>query len=230
LRSATWPTVTERTTVLIPVGSIEQHGPHLPLDTDSVIASAVAQGAVARLSRTHADAGPFVLAPTLSYGASGEHQAFPGTSSVGSEALRLVVVELVRSMRTWASRVILVNGHGGNAAALASAVALLQSEGHAVSCLNCATEAVDLHAGFTETSLLLHLDPARVRLEAAEPGNTASLASLLPTMISSGVVAVSPNGVLGDPSGANAAEGRRVLLAMVGDVVDGVLAETLVGG
>ena len=83
----------------------------------------------------------------------------------------------------------------------------------------CATEEVDLHAGFTETSLMLHLRPDAVRLDLAEAGNTQPLRDILPAMMSAGIAAVSPNGVLGDPAGASAAEGERVLKAMVADVL-----------
>jgi len=228
LRSTTWPTVPGGSTVLVPVGSIEQHGPHLPLDTDSVIATAVAEGAAARLLDAHPHAGRFLVAPTVTYGASGEHQSFAGTTSIGTDVLRLVVVELVRSMRTWAARVVLVNGHGGNVPALEAAVTQLRHEGHDVGWVPCRTETVDLHAGYTETSLMLHLDRARVRLELAVAGNTRSLAALLPAMMQGGVGAVSVNGVLGDPAGASAEEGQRVLGAMVDEVTSAVLEGTLV--
>lgn len=190
--------------VLVPVGSIEQHGPHLPLDTDTVIAEAVARGVAEQLPGTW-------VAPSLSYGSSGEHQSFPGTSSTGTDALAHLVVELTRSMRTWADRVVLVNAHGGNLAALDAS--------DEVEWVPCATEEVDLHAGFTETSLMLHLRPESVRLDRAEAGNTQPLREILPAMMAGGVAAVAPNGVLGDPAGASAAEGERVLKAMVADVV-----------
>jgi mycofactocin system creatininase family protein len=158
------------------------------------------------------------VAPPLAFGSSGEHQSFPGTVSIGTEALRFVVVELVRSLRTWAPRVALVNAHGGNLVALRSAVDQLVAEGHDVASAACATEEVDLHAGRTETSLLLHLAPGLVRLDLAEAGDCRPLAEILPALISGGVAAVSPNGVLGDPTGATAEEGRAVLETMVADV------------
>jgi len=130
--------------VLVPVGSFEQHGPHLPLDTDTTIASAVAARVGARLSAP--------VAPPLAYGSGGEHQSFAGTMSIGTDVLRLVVIELVRSLRTWAERVVVINGHGGNMSALSAAVRQLRDEGHDVAWAACATETVDLHAGRTETS------------------------------------------------------------------------------
>lgn len=228
LGPTTWPTVPRGCTVLVPVGSIEQHGPHLPLDTDAVIATAVAERAATRLSSIDRSRGRFLVAPVITYGASGEHQSFAGTTSIGTHTLRLVLVEIVRSMRTWAARVVLVNGHGGNVAALEAAVTQLRDEGHEVSWHPCRTETVDLHAGFTETSLMLHLDPTGVREELAVAGNLGPPATLMPLMREGGVGAVSVNGVLGDPAGASAEEGSRVLRAMVDEVVDAVLETRLV--
>jgi len=208
LADTSTPEVVRGATVVVPVGSCEQHGPHLPLDTDTVIAEAVA--------RRVADQLDAYVAPAVAYGASGEHQSFPGTVSLGSAALRTVLVELVRSLRTWAGMVLLVNGHGGNASTVRSAVGQLVAEGHEVTWLACDPgPGADAHAGRAETSLMLHLRPPSVRLERAAAGSTEPLADLMPAMVSGGVAAVSPNGVLGDPSGATAEEGRRLLEAMV---------------
>ncbi len=194
-------------TLLVPVGSLEQHGPHLPLDTDARIAAAVARRAV--------DGDPTVLlAPPVAYGASGEHEGFPGTLSIGHEALRLLLVELGRSAGTWASRLLFVNGHGGNLPTVPAAVARLRHEGRDVAWFGCAIPDGDAHAGRTETSLLLALAPDLVRVELAEPGNTGSLSALLPVLTTGGVVAASPNGVLGDPTGATAEEGESLLTAL----------------
>jgi creatinine amidohydrolase len=215
LAQATSPHVSGTDLILVPVGSLEQHGPHLPLETDLVIAEAVAHAAAQRLPGSR-------VAPGIPYGASGEHQSFPGTSSIGALALRQVVVELTRSMRTWARRVVFVNGHGGNHAALKSAVKQLVDEGHDVAWTSCVVVGADAHAGRTETSVMLHLAPQGVQVDLAVPGNVAPLRTLMPTMVACGVAAVSSNGVLGDPSGANAAEGRRILDAMTDRVVLGV--------
>jgi mycofactocin precursor peptide peptidase len=198
-----WPEIDGRPTLLVPVGSVEQHGPHLPLDTDTRIAAAVA---------ARAATGALLVAPPVAYGASGEHEGFAGTVSIGHEALRLLLVELGRSASRWAGRLVFVNGHGGNVSSLVEAVRLLRYEGRDAAWFACAAGG-DAHAGRTETSLMLALDPALVRPERTA-GNTAPLADLLPAMRAGGVAAVSPNGVLGDPAGASADEGERLLAAM----------------
>ena len=210
LGERTWPELDGPAprTVLVPVGSLEQHGPHLPLDTDARIAAAVARRA--------ADGDPaLLLAPPVAYGASGEHEGFPGTLSIGHDALRLLLVELGRSAAAWASRLVFVNGHGGNLPTVPAAVATLRHEGRDVAWFACEVSDGDAHAGRTETSILLELDPAVVRTEAARAGNTAPLRELLPALRRGGVTAVSRNGVLGDPAGATAVEGRRLLDDMV---------------
>jgi mycofactocin precursor peptide peptidase len=207
LGERTWTEV-ERTTVLVPVGSLEQHGPHLPLDTDARIAAAVARRA----------ADPtMLLAPPLAYGASGEHEAFAGTLSIGHAALRAVLVELGRSA-AWASRMVFVNGHGGNLPTVAEAVVRLRREGRDVAWSGCVVPGGDAHAGRTETSILLALDPSLVRLDLAEAGNTAELQALLPVLTTRGVRAASPNGVLGDPRGATAAEGEALLAGLAANL------------
>ncbi|MBO0849744.1 MAG: mycofactocin biosynthesis peptidyl-dipeptidase MftE [Pseudonocardia sp.] len=201
-------------TLLVPVGAVEQHGPHLPLDTDTRIAEAVAWGAAARLG-----AGTLV-APSVAFGASGEHEGFPGTLSIGLDAMRSVLVELGRSAGRWARRLVFANGHGGNVSALRAAVELLRSEGWDARWYGCRPPPLagfvpDAHAGRVETSLMLALAPDAVRLELAEAGNTTPLSELMPALRTGGLAAVTENGVLGDPSGANAAEGAAMLDAMV---------------
>ena len=209
LATSTSPALPSGTIVLVPVGSVEQHGPHLPLNTDTVIAEAVAERVADALCR------PDVLvAPPVVYGASGEHQMFPGTTSVGTDVLCRLLVELCRSLRVWANAVLFVNGHGGNTSALVRAVRQLVEEGHCVAWVPCVTDGGDAHAGHTETSLMLHLRPQDVRHDQAEAGNTTPIARLLPRLVAEGVGVVSENGVLGDPAGASPAEGERLLEAM----------------
>jgi creatinine amidohydrolase len=121
---------------------------------------------------------------------------------------------LVRSNRDF-GHVVFVNGHGGNLDALSQARSQLVAEGHSVDAFFPSVPGGDAHAGRTETSLLLHLDPVVVRFELAETGVTEPLAELLPVMRTGGVRAVSPNGVLGDPRGASAEEGAEIFATLV---------------
>ena len=211
-----WSTdLPDRPTLVVPLGSVEQHGAHLPLGTDTAVAAAVAVGLAARRPE-------LLVAPPLAYGASGEHEAFPGTVSLGTEVLTAVLVEYGRSALRWAGRLVVVNGHGGNLDALRAAVPLLRAEGRAVGWFACGVPGGDAHAGRTETSLLLHLAPDAVRPDRAVAGATAPIDELLPRLRAGGVAAVSPNGVLGDPAGATAAEGAALLAGLVDRAVAAV--------
>jgi mycofactocin precursor peptide peptidase len=194
---------------MIPLGSTEQHGPHLPLDTDTRIATAVAREAVLRLGEQ------WLVAPAIAYGASGEHQSFAGTVSIGTEALTMLLLEYGRSAASWAGRLAFINGHGGNVAALTGAVARLRAEGRDVGWSPCSAAGGDAHAGHTETSVLLHISPTHVLTDRWLAGNSAPLPELLGSMRRGGVAAVSPVGVLGDPTTATAAEGKRIFTEMV---------------
>ena len=198
----------------VPVGATEQHGPHLPLCTDTDLAVALC----ARL----AAARPGVLvAPPLAYGGSGEHEDFPGTLSIGTEAVELLLVELGRSATRTFSRVLLVSTHGGNADAVRRAERRLRAESRDVRAWLPIWEG-DAHAGRAETSLELALAPDRVRPGRAEAGNTRPLTELMPELRRSGVRAVRPNGVLGDPAGASAAEGAALLARLGADLLAAV--------
>src|ERR1700748_3478015 len=145
------------------VGALEQHGAHLPLDTDTRIAVAVAEQACAG----RAGVG---LAPAIAIGASGEHADFPGTLSVGHVALSTLLVELGRHASLYWPVMLLVNGHGGNLAAIGDALGKLRAEGrdchvwHAgvrPSVLAAAGLSLvpDAHAGRGETSVMLARAP-----------------------------------------------------------------------
>jgi creatinine amidohydrolase len=215
LADLTWPQVREwadaGAVLVLPVGSTEQHGPHLPLSTDTDIA--------VTLSLRLAAARPgFLVAPPVAYGASGEHAGFAGTLSIGQDAVELVLVELVRSATETFQRVLIVSAHGGNAEPVARAVRRLRAESRDVRVF-LPRHGGDAHAGRTETAIELVIRPQAVRMDSARPGDPRPLADLMPLLRAGGVRAVSETGVLGDPTGASAAEGRDVLESLVGALI-----------
>jgi mycofactocin precursor peptide peptidase len=240
LATAHWPDVEAgaRRLLVVPVGSLEQHGAHLPLDTDTRIAVAVAERACAGRDGVG-------LAPAIAIGASGEHAGFPGTLSVGHVALSTLLVELGRHASLHWPAMLLVNGHGGNAGAITDALGKLRAEGRdchawhagvrppmlaaagaggASGARNGGGAALvpDAHAGRVETSVMLALAPGDVRLGDAAAGEIRPLTQIMADLRARGVRQVSPNGVLGDPAGASADEGETLLSLLVAD-----LGETL---
>jgi creatinine amidohydrolase len=131
--------------------------------------------------------------------------------SIGSEALASCLIELGRHASLHWPALLMVNGHGGNVTAAEAAVGRLRYEGRACLAWHAALPEGDAHAGRSETSIMLALAPGAVRLEAAERGDVRPLERILPLLREQGVRAVSANGVLGDPAGASAAEGERLL-------------------
>jgi mycofactocin precursor peptide peptidase len=217
LATARWPEVEAgpRRLLVVPLGSLEQHGPHLPMDTDTRIAAAVA-------ARACAGRPGVGLAPPIAIGASGEHADFPGTLSIGTVALSTVLVELGRHASLHWPAMLLVNGHGGNVPAIAGAVQRLRHEGRQCHVWHAGLPGGggDAHAGRTETSVMLALAPSDVRADRAAAGETRPLAELLPGLRAHGVRKVAANGVLGDPSGASAAEGERLLSLLVASLTE----------
>ncbi|GAB2532562.1 mycofactocin biosynthesis peptidyl-dipeptidase MftE [Nocardia heshunensis] len=206
LAALTWPEIEARaadSVLAVPIGSTEQHGPHLPLSTDTDIA-------VALCERLAAARDGVLVAPALAYGSSGEHAGFPGTLSIGQAAVELLVVELCRSAFDTFDRVLLVSAHGGNHEPLTRAMRLLRAESRAVQ-LFCPSWDGDPHAGHHETSMMLALTPEHVRMERAVPGDLRPLAEIMPMLRTGGVRAVTDTGILGDPTHADPAIGRQLL-------------------
>ena len=214
LDGSCWPSLADLAdagaVLVVPVGATEQHGPHLPVTTDTDIAVAVAEAAAALDPSV-------VVAPPVAYGSSGEHDGFAGTLSLGREATESLLVELGRSASVTFAHVVLACTHGGNAVPLARALARLADEGHPVTGWWPRWEG-DLHAGRTETSLMLAIAPDTVRTDRMVAGDLRPADELLPLLRTGGVRSVSASGVLGDPTGATADEGHRLIRAAAADL------------
>lgn len=216
LADLTWPEVAPGSLLVVPVGSCEQHGPHLPLDTDLRIARALVEALRERRDDV-------LVAPEVAVGASGEHQSFAGTLSIGTAALVEVLVELARSALpppgapdpAGLRGVLFVNGHGGNVEAFATALGRLHAEGRSVAVWHPQVPGGDSHAGRTETSLLLYLDPDCVRTDRLTVGSTARWREIGDVVRRDGLAAVTPTGVLGDATTATREEGAEVFAALV---------------
>lgn len=230
-----WPVVETQArrpgaTVVLPVGAVEQHGPHLPLATDLLFADAVVQRVLERLP---AEA-PIWSLPPLGYGFSPEHLGFPGTVTLPAEVL-LAQLEAIAASLAQAGfrRLVLFNGHGGQIALLQVAARQLQQRWPALAVMPwflwSGPEGVleqipepersqGLHAGRLETSLMLALHPELVGpLPAAEPlpqpPAGLSLEGAVPTAWRT--KAITRTGVVGDPKGASTEEGERLLEGLV---------------
>jgi len=194
--------------VLLALGSWEQHGAHLPFDTDTVIIESVVDAAIRSVDPENTQ---FSVVPTIGVTASDEHNGFAGTLSIGTNALSDAVVSIARSA-SWARGICIVNGHGGNADALKLIHSALDYENirHSIWSLPY-YEGADMHAGHTETSLMLHLAPGTVRMDLAEVGAVGDSEMLIERMRAGGIKEVSSNGVVGDPTNATAAHGATML-------------------
>ena len=157
-----------------------------------------------------------MVAPSIGIAASGEHAGFPGTLSIGNEALTRMLIELGRSA-DWSTGIVFVNGHGGNTRAVSLATSALQTESRNVAMWAPRVDG-DAHAGLVETSMMLAIAPHLVDMSRAEVGNVAPLKEIIGEIRAMGVQGVSPNGVLGDPRGASREAGERLLADLVEDL------------
>jgi creatinine amidohydrolase len=161
--------------LVLPTGTTEQHGPHLVTGTDAILVRAVAERAALAATRPAV----VLMAPTLSYGASDHHLPFGGTLSLGVDTFQAVLEDLLRSAAaSGCRRVLVLNGHGGNAASCSVAVAEASREFGIVVATALFSQLLDPsalgheisgHAGVFETALMLALRPEHVRMDRAHP-------------------------------------------------------------
>lgn len=216
--------------VVIPVGAVEQHGPHLPVGTDIMLARAVAAAACERVPGS-------LLLELLNFGCSAHHRSFGATVSLPASVFVTVVAEAARCLCEDGFVPVFVNGHGGNRAPLGTALQTLLEWGHtayAMTYFELVPEAVLAefgdsanlgHACAMETSLVLHLWPELVAGEL--PGLSAtgwypdvSLYGSDAVVCHRPFATLSDNGVVGDPSLASAQAGSRIYAAAVDAVAD----------
>lgn len=219
LSELTWTEIAgkaARSLLAVPVGSTEQHGPHLPLGTDTEIASELCR----RLASQRADV---VIGPALCCTASGEHSGFPGTLSIGNRVLRDVLVEVGRSADAFGG-ILFVSAHGGNVGALRNAVEVLGGESRNARGWSApAPPGADAHAGRVETSVMMAIRPDLVRsVPPAADGCDLGLAEVIGVLRRSGVRSVSANGVLGNPAGSSAELGGDILEFWEADLASSV--------
>ena len=232
----TWPQMAQRLKnidiALLPVGAIEQHGPHLPLDTDAYDAD--------RLARMVAEAcpppKPLVL-PAVPYGISYHHSDFKGTLSVGNESFSSLIYDIGMSVAANGIRkLIIINGHGGNEPALNYAAQRINRDAHIFVCVDSGETsdvdiaaliqtANDVHAGEIETSTSLATRPHLVRRSEAV-SEVPHFSNRYLDFTSRHAISwyaytdkISDSGVMGNPLLADAAKGERIWEIMVAHLV-----------
>ena len=230
--------------VLVPIGAQEQHGPGIALSTDTIASDVLCRRAASRLGTRAA------VAPAVPYGVSWHHLAFPGTISLSSATLTNVLVEIVESLaRHGFPRVVFVNGHGGNSAALTAAVErcaalrpgteTLGLYGYAILAEGAAellpAEALG-HGGGDEAAVVLAAAPDYARPAAFEVADMVEpRATLNARLRPYGAVAAVPyeeqtrNGATGDTRPATAAIGEQILdrgAATLAEVLEAFIAAT----
>jgi creatinine amidohydrolase/Fe(II)-dependent formamide hydrolase-like protein/7-cyano-7-deazaguanine synthase in queuosine biosynthesis len=233
----TWPEAEKRfkdmDVALLPVGAIEQHGPHLPLDTDAWDAERICDDVAAACSHPR----PIVL-PLISYGVSYHHDDFPGTLSISPDTLSRMVYEIgIAAARSGITKLLIINGHGGNSAALHFAAQMINRDTGIFTAVDTGessdtdidklTETPnDVHAGEVETSTTLALRPELVRMDLAKAAIPRFSSHYLDFTSKRSVgwyahtKKISESGVLGDPTLATAEKGRQMWRIMVENLVE----------
>ncbi len=232
-----WPDADNRLqivdTALLPVGAIEQHGPHLPLDTDAHDAAYLAR----RVAEDCSDPKPLVL-PLIAYGVSYHHEAFKGTISINNDTLSQLVYDVGISLaKNGIQKLVIINGHGGNAPSLNFAAQRINQDARIFVCVDTGeTSDVDVddlietpndvHAGEIETSTSLANRPEGVRMDRLHMEVPEFTSRYLDFSSKRGVAwyahthKISNSGVMGDPTKASVEKGEKIWAAMVGHLVN----------
>jgi len=226
-----------RTIAILPVGAIEAHGPHLPLETDGIIATAMARAGAAQLAARGHHA---VLLPALPYTVAGFAAAFPGTISISHAAASVLVVDIARSLTRHGFRLLAIaNAHldPEHLETLDAAVRMARSidllpvvfpnltQKPWGSRLGDEFKSGACHAGRFESSVVIAERPELVRdeIRAGLAANPQSLATAIRDGKTTFEEAGGPRAYFGDPRAADAGEGRRTI-----DILGGILAEAVV--
>ena len=237
LRELTWPEAEKRLeevdVALLPVGAIEQHGPHLPLDSDAFDAEYLAH----KVGETCSDPKPLVL-PLIPYGVSYHHEGFAGTISISPDTLSQLVYEIgMGAARQGITKLVIINGHGGNSPALNFAAQMINRDAHIFTCVDTgetsdpdvdalAETPNDVHAGEIETSTTLAVRPDQVRMEKARTfipqfsSRYLNFTSKRRVNWYAHTARISPEGVLGDPTKASRDKGKRIWDLMISNLVE----------
>ena len=231
-------------TAVLAIGSMEQHGPHLPIKTDSAIGEALALGVANQL-------GNALKGPTIRLGCSRHHLSFAGTVSVSPETLLAVLSDYIDSLCHHGFRtIVILASHGGNFAPVNQAleslrkshpkhtilfcgnisammdVMFIEAEKHGIS-----KEQAGVHAGDLETSIMLALEPSQVQVERCAAGFVDEFGSDAQRVIGEeGIIGLSKSGVLGDPTQADDEKGWRYLTATIDHFVEVIRKDLQAGG
>lgn len=224
-RLSTWDDIEGVQIAFIPVGSFEQHGLHLPLGTDGIIAEALAGKLAARFE-------PSLALPLIPFSSSFEHAGFLGSVSLRVSTIAAVITDIVESLAiSGVRKMVVVTGHMGNHLLRnvvqelnrpAPRILLVPSHRHWARAYEAAglssTPSQDMHAGEGETSIILHLVPEAVRLNKIKDVDCPDR-PLLETL---GMKAYTGTGAIGFPSKASAEKGALLLNALTDEIVNTV--------
>ena len=232
----TWPEAEQRLkevdVAILPVGAIEQHGPHLPLDVDTFDANYLAQN----VAQACSDPKPLVL-PVIAYGISYHHDDFPGTISINNTTLSTLIYDIGMSAASnGITKLVIINGHGGNSPALNYAAQMINRDARIFVCVdsgetsdfdvyNMVSTPNDVHAGEFETSTSLASRPELVYMDRAEKTVPSFSSRYLNFTSKRGVLwyahteKISESGVMGDPTQASAEKGKKMWEIMIAHLV-----------